>query len=90
VHAIAMDRYKLLRRFPDAEATIAHPLHAPLVRVLADAGLAQPDLLAEAAFELVLSRQASWIALGHKPSERDIKAYADLAVRLVGLETAVT
>ncbi|MCU1594584.1 MAG: hypothetical protein JWO12_1976, partial [Frankiales bacterium] len=41
--------------------------------------------LAEAAFELVLSRQASWIALGHPATDREIRTYADLVVRLVGL-----
>jgi AcrR family transcriptional regulator len=85
VQAVALDRYKLLQRFPDAEASIAHPLQAPLSRVLQEEGLPHPDVLAEAALELVLSRQASWIALGHKPSDAELRAYADLTVRLVGL-----
>jgi AcrR family transcriptional regulator len=88
VQAVALDRYRLLKRFPHAEATIAHPLHAPLAEVLRQAGLSRPELLAEAAFELVLSRQASWIAVGHKPSDRDVRAYADLTVRLVGLQSS--
>jgi AcrR family transcriptional regulator len=85
VPAIALDRYRLLRRFPDSEETIADPLRRPLRVVLQQAGSSQPALLAEAAFELVLSRQASWIALGQRPSERQIRAYADLTVRLVDL-----
>jgi AcrR family transcriptional regulator len=85
VHAIALDRYRLLKRFPDAEATIADPLRQPLEAVLREAGLPGPDVLAEAAFELVLSRQASWIALGRRPTDKEIRTYADLTVRLVGL-----
>lgn len=85
VHAIALDRYRLMRRFPDAESTIADPLRSPLRAVLEQAGLGRPDLLAEAAFELVLSRQASWIALGQPPGDREIRSYVDLTVRLVGL-----
>jgi AcrR family transcriptional regulator len=85
VHAIALDRYRLLRRFPDADATIADPLRRPLAEVLRSSGRPRPEQLAEAAFELVLSRQASWIALGHRPTARQIRTYADLTVRLVGL-----
>jgi AcrR family transcriptional regulator len=85
VHAIALDRYRLLKRFPDAEATIADPLRLPLEEVLRQAGQPAPKTLAEAAFELVLSRQASWIALGQRPTAKEIRIYADLAVRLVGL-----
>jgi AcrR family transcriptional regulator len=85
VHAIALDRYRLLRRFPDADATIADPLRRPLADVLRTAGRPRPAELAEAAFELVLSRQASWIALGERPTDKQIRTYADLTVRLVGL-----
>jgi AcrR family transcriptional regulator len=84
-HAIALDRYRLLNRFPEAAARAAVPLRQPLEQVLRTAGLPQPEVLAEAAFELVLSRQASWIALGHPAGDREIRAYADLVVRLVGL-----
>jgi AcrR family transcriptional regulator len=85
VHAIALDRYRLLRRFPDADATIADPLRRPLAEVLRGSRRPHPDELAEAAFELVLSRQASWIALGQRPTDKQIRTYADLTVRLVGL-----
>jgi AcrR family transcriptional regulator len=84
-HAIALDRYRLLRRFPDAEATISDPLRDLLAAVLTQAGVRPATTLAEAALELVLSRQASWIAVGRRPTDREIRVYADLAVRLVGL-----
>jgi AcrR family transcriptional regulator len=84
-HAIALDRYRLLQRFPEAAVTAAMPLRKPLEDVLRSAGLKQPDVLAEAAFELVLSRQASWIALKQPATEREIRTYADLVVRLVGV-----
>lgn len=85
VPAIALDRFRLLRRFPHADATIADPLREVLRRVLPATRNPSPALLAEAAFELVLGRQASWIALGHRPTDREIRAYADLVARLVGL-----
>jgi AcrR family transcriptional regulator len=85
VPAIALDRFRLLRRFPNADATIADPLRQPLRDVLPQDGQPGPAVLAEAAFELILSRQASWIALGHAPSDEDIAVYAALVVRLVGL-----
>jgi AcrR family transcriptional regulator len=85
VPAIALDRFRLLRRFPDADATIADPLRQLLRDVLPPGSEPGPPVLAEAAFELILSRQASWIALGHAPTRDDIRVYADLVVRLVGL-----
>jgi AcrR family transcriptional regulator len=85
VPAIALDRFRLLRRFPDADATIADPLRHLLRSVLPADARPGPAVLAEAAFELILSRQASWIALGHAPTTEDIRVYADLVVRLVGL-----
>jgi AcrR family transcriptional regulator len=90
VHAIALDRCRLLRRFPDAAATISDPLRDLVASVLTRAGLRDGTLLAEAALELVLSRQASWIAVRRKPTSKEIRAYADLAVRLVGLGPAST
>ena len=85
VHAIALDRYRLLRRFPDAASTISDPLRDLVAGVLTRAGLRESRVLAEAALELVLSRQASWIAVGRRPTAREIRTYADLSVRLVGL-----
>jgi AcrR family transcriptional regulator len=86
VPAIALDRYRVLKRFPDADATIADPLRRPLAELLQTAGVADAEELTEAAFELVLSRQASWIALGRMPTAKQIRTYADFTVRLVGLE----
>jgi hypothetical protein len=85
VQAIALDRYRLLRRFPDADATIGAPLRRPLQQVLERAGQPCPELLTDACFQLVLSRQAAWIAVGHEPMEEELRAYEDLTVRLAGL-----
>ncbi|MDT7550165.1 MAG: hypothetical protein QOE84_2559 [Actinomycetota bacterium] len=85
VPAIALDRFRLLRRFPGADATIADPLRHLLRDVLPPGLRPARDVLADAAFELILSRQASWIAVGHAPTAREISTYADLVVRLIGL-----
>jgi AcrR family transcriptional regulator len=86
VQALALDRFRLMRRFPESQASTTHPLSAPLEEVLATTGLTASRVLSEAALELVMSRQATWIALGHAPGEDEVATYADLVVRLVGLE----
>jgi AcrR family transcriptional regulator len=81
----ALDRHRLMHRFPGVYDRLNRPLRLALSRVLRSAGCAHPDIAAEAAFELVMSRQASWIAEGHRPSPREIGVYAQLVVDLVGL-----
>ncbi|WP_255649245.1 hypothetical protein [Frankia sp. ArI3] len=49
------------------------------------AELPRAELLADAAFELVMSRQAAWIALDHQPDTDEVAAYAELVLDLVGL-----
>lgn len=83
--ALALDRFRLMRRFPDAQDTTTRPLSVPLEQVLRQAGVPRSELLSEAALELIMSRQAGWIALQHRPTTDEIRTYADLAVRLVGL-----
>jgi AcrR family transcriptional regulator len=84
--ALALDRFRLMRRFPGAQDTTTRPLSLPLERVLRQAGNPQATLLSEAALELIMSRQAGWIALQHRPTPAEITTYADLTVRLVGLD----
>lgn len=86
VQALALDRFRLMRRFPESQASTTRPLSLPLEQLLAAAGLADSRLLSEAALELVMSRQAAWIALGHAPGDDEVATYADLVVRLVGLD----
>lgn len=88
VQALAIDRYRLMRRFPEADDSIIQPLRRPLEDVLRGAGRPRPALLADAALELVMSRQAAWIAVRHRPSARELDAYAGLVVHLVGLGSA--
>jgi AcrR family transcriptional regulator len=83
--AFALDRQRLLHRFPDAEDTLTQPLREPLARILEQAAVPDARLRADAAYELVMSRQASWIALGHRPGDAEVRTYADLVVRLVGI-----
>ncbi len=85
IRALALDRYRLLHRFPQAEATLTLPLRQPLTRTLRSAELPRAELLADAAFELVMSRQAAWIALDHQPDTDEVAAYAELVLDLVGL-----
>jgi AcrR family transcriptional regulator len=82
--ALALDRHRLLHRFPDARATLAMPLRQPLLKVLEAAGCPDVDIVADAAYELVMSRQASWIASGHEPSDAELDYYNELVLRLCG------
>jgi AcrR family transcriptional regulator len=83
--ALALDRHRLLHRFPHAEVTLTLPLREPLARILRGAGGPHADVIAEAAFEMVMSRQATWIALGHQPTDDELATYVALTVHLVGL-----
>jgi AcrR family transcriptional regulator len=85
IRALALDRYRLLHRFPQAEVTLTLPLRQPLTRSLHRAELPRAELLADAAFELVMSRQAAWIAVDHQPDADEVAAYAELVLDLVGL-----
>jgi AcrR family transcriptional regulator len=81
----ALDRHRLLYRFPDAEEQLTLPIRAVLHDVLRAA--ARPDAIAagDAATELVLSQQATWLATRHRPAEAEIEQFSGLILRLVGL-----
>src|SRR3984957_16332654 len=83
--AFALDRHRLLHRFPDAEEQLTLPIRAVLHAVLRGAG--RPDAVAagDAATELVLSQQATRPATHHRPSEFEIEQFSALILRLVGL-----
>jgi hypothetical protein len=46
--------------------------------------LPDADQRAAAAYELVMGRQATWIATRHRPTPTEIDQYAAMVVRLVG------
>jgi len=82
----ALDRHRLLHRFPDAEERLTLPIRAVLHEVLRQAGRPDAEAAGDAATELVLSRQATWLACRHRPREAEIEQVTVLIVRLVGLE----
>ncbi|MCW2621509.1 MAG: putative HTH-type transcriptional regulator [Frankiales bacterium] len=86
MEGIMLERSRINRRFPEAQSTITRPLVRPLERVLRAAGVSRPRVVSEAALEMVVGREAIWIALRHRPTKREVTTYADLTVRLVGLE----
>jgi AcrR family transcriptional regulator len=85
IEAFALERHRFLRRFPDAEDRLVEPVR----RVLADAfvhyGVATGEAhdVTNAAYELVMGQQATWIARGHRPTQREVERVADLATRLL-------
>jgi AcrR family transcriptional regulator len=86
MEGILLERSRINRRFPEAQATITRPLVRPLERVLRGAGVRRPRVVSEAALEMVVGRDAIWIALRHRPTKREVATYADLTVRLAGLD----
>jgi AcrR family transcriptional regulator len=86
MEGILLERSRINRRFPEAQSTITRPLVRPLERVLRTAGVKRPRVVSEAALEMVVGREAIWIALRHRPTKREVTTYADLTVRLAGLD----
>jgi AcrR family transcriptional regulator len=83
--ALALDRFRLMQRHPTADRSTSALLTAPLEELLDEAGVDDVGVRMSAAFELVMSRQASWIATGHRPGPAELDAYAGLVVELCGL-----
>ncbi len=84
-HAFSIERHQLLRRFPDSDQ-VREPIKAVLRDLLRHAEVPDPGLLTDAAFELVMAQQATWLARRHRPTDTEIDWYANLVVRLVGLD----
>jgi AcrR family transcriptional regulator len=80
----ALERHHILDQFPDAGKALDQPIQLRLARVLQSAGLPDADQRADAAYELVMGRQATWIATRHRPTPTEIDQYAAMVVRLVG------
>jgi len=81
----ALDRHRLLLRFPDAEGQLTLPIRAVIHDVLRSAGRPDAEVAGDAATELVLSQQATWLARHHRPSDTEIEQCCSLILRLVGL-----
>jgi AcrR family transcriptional regulator len=85
IEAFALERHRFLRRFPDAEDRLVEPVR----RVLADAlvqrrvGATDAQDVTNAAYELVMGQQATWIARRHRPTPREVDRVAELATRLL-------
>ncbi|MFN8028461.1 MAG: TetR/AcrR family transcriptional regulator [Acidimicrobiia bacterium] len=85
IEAFALERHRFLRRFPDAEERLVVPVRRVLVDALVERGIAPGDAqeVTDAAYELVMGQQATWIARGHRPTPREVERVADLATRLL-------
>jgi AcrR family transcriptional regulator len=85
IEAFALERHRFLRRFPDAEDRLVEPVRRVLVDALAQHGVdtAGAHDVTNAAYELVMGQQATWIARGHRPAQREVERVAELATRLL-------
>ena len=85
IEAFALERHRFLRRFPDAEDRLVEPVRRVLADALVYYGVAAGEAhdVTNAAYELVMGQQATWIARGHRPTQREVECVADLATRLL-------
>ncbi|HEY3844359.1 MAG TPA: TetR/AcrR family transcriptional regulator [Acidimicrobiales bacterium] len=81
----ALDRHRILHAFPESEAVLTAPLREPLTEVFRSGGVAEAETIATAAFEMVMSRQATWIAVRHRPSRAEVGTYIALVRQMAGL-----
>jgi AcrR family transcriptional regulator len=81
----ALDRHRLLHRFPGAGEQLTLPIRSALHGVLRTAGRSDAVAAGDAATELVLSQQATWLATHHQPSETEIEQFTVFILRLVGV-----
>jgi AcrR family transcriptional regulator len=79
VRALALERHRLQHRVPAEYQTIVALLRAPLDRALVDAAVEPAAEIAEAMLEMLLSIQATNLALKQKVPRRKV----DIIVRLV-------
>jgi len=88
IEAFALERHRFLRRFPDAEDRLVEPVRQVLADALVQRGIATDDAheVTNAAYELVMGQQATWIARGHRPTQREVERVASLATRLLDTE----
>jgi AcrR family transcriptional regulator len=82
---MALDRHRILRKSPESEEHVVQPLKDALKAMLADGSL--PKLRLDAAFELVMGTQATWLALEHRPTNGQIQEVADMVLLIVTTPT---
>jgi AcrR family transcriptional regulator len=78
---MALDRHRILRKSPESAEHVVDPLKNTLKAMLGDDSL--PALRLDAAFELVMGMQATWLALGHRPKPKEIREVADAVLLVV-------
>lgn len=88
IEAFALERHRFLRRFPDAEDRLVEPVRRVLTDALVEFGTVADEAhdVTNVAYELVMGQQATWIARGHRPTQREVERVAGLATRLLDTE----
>lgn len=78
---MALDRHRILRKSPESAEHVVDPLKNALKAMLGDDSLS--ELRLDAVFELVMGIQATWLALGHRPTPTQIREVADAVLLIV-------
>jgi len=78
---MALDRHRILRKSPESAEHVVEPLKNALKAMLGNDSLS--ELRLDAVFELVMGMQATWLALGHRPTPREIREVADAVLLIV-------
>ena len=78
---MALDRHRILRKSPQSEEHVVQPLKNVLKAMLGDDSLS--ELRLDAVFELVMGIQATWLALGHRPTPAEMREVADAVLLVV-------
>ena len=76
-----VDRHRILRKSPESAEHVVDPLKNALKAMLGDDSLS--ELRLDAVFELVMGMQATWLALGHRPTPKEIQEVADTVLLIV-------
>jgi AcrR family transcriptional regulator len=88
VQAFSFARHQLARRFPEANDELTLPIKGVLLNVLMDAGISDFGAITDAAYDLVMGQQATWLACRHRPSPEEIERTTEMMMRLMrGTET---
>jgi len=86
IQAFALERHRFLRRFPDSEEILVAPVKRVLLDVLVPLGVGDANEIVDAAYELVMGQQATWIARRHEPTSTELSRCLRMVVRLVASE----
>jgi AcrR family transcriptional regulator len=78
---MALDRHRILRKSPESAEHVVDPLKNVLKVMLGDDS--PSELRLDAVFELVMGMQATWLALGHRPTPKEIRGVAAVVLVIV-------